>query len=199
MGTRTRLITFLVLGLILFVGYQWWDRRQVETSPAAVTVRPPPPPTVMATLPPETQTLPSQIPAPASAPAGSNTDIFAAIKSNNVKEVRRLLAAGADIHGKDDHGAEPLILAAVSGSKEIAELLIARGADVNVREQSGFTPLHGASYQSHSEVAELLVRKGAEVNARSTAGWTPLHKAMESLLIQKRHPTRHRRPMWQRW
>ena len=57
-GTMTRLITFLVLGLILFLGYQEWNRRQVETSPASVPVRPPPPPTVMPEPPAETQ--PSQ-------------------------------------------------------------------------------------------------------------------------------------------
>ena len=57
-GTRTRLIAFLVLGLILFVGYQGWDRRQVETSPASVPAMPPPPPTVMPAPPAETQ--PSQ-------------------------------------------------------------------------------------------------------------------------------------------
>ena len=113
--------------------------------------------------------------------AESNDDMFAAVKSRNAPEVRRLLAAGADVNGRDDRGATPLVWAAVTGSREIAELLIARGADVNAKDRSGFTPLHVAAYQSRREVAELLIAKGAEVNARSTAGWTPLHKAMERL------------------
>ncbi len=57
-GTMTRLVICFVLGLILFLGYQEWNRRQVETSPASVPVRPSPPPTVMLAPPAETQ--PSQ-------------------------------------------------------------------------------------------------------------------------------------------
>lgn len=112
---------------------------------------------------------------------GSNEDIFAAVKSGNVQEVTRLLAAGADSNGRDHHRDTPLKWAALSGLKEIAELLIERGADLNATDQAGFTPLHAAAYQSRREVAELLVRRGAEVNAKSTAGWTPLHKAIERL------------------
>ena len=55
-GMRTRLVAFLVLGLILFLGYQEWDRRQAEPPPESVPVRPPP--TVMPAPPAETQ--PSQ-------------------------------------------------------------------------------------------------------------------------------------------
>jgi len=54
----TRLITCLVLGLVLLLGYQKWNRSQVETTPASVTVRPSPPPTAVPAPPAETQ--PSQ-------------------------------------------------------------------------------------------------------------------------------------------
>ena len=56
---KTRLIAFLALGLILFLGYQEWNRRQAETSPASASVSPsPPPPTAVPAPPAETQ--PSQ-------------------------------------------------------------------------------------------------------------------------------------------
>jgi hypothetical protein len=51
--------------------------------------------------------------------AGSNEDIFAAVESGSAPEVKRLLAAGTDVNGRDERGATPLLLAALSGSTEI--------------------------------------------------------------------------------
>jgi ankyrin repeat protein len=105
----------------------------------------------------------------------------AAVESGNVQEVNRLLAAGADVNSRTDRGVDrdmtPLMLAAISGSREVTEVLIAHGADIHAKNGAGFTPLHAAVYQGHREVAELLVSKGADVNARSNDGWTPLHNA----------------------
>jgi len=116
------------------------------------------------------------------AQARSNEELFAAVRYGNAQEVRRVLAAGADVNGRDDErGATPLFWAALSGSAYKAELLIASGADLNAKDQKGLTPLHAAAYQSRKEVVQLLVQRGADVNAKSTAGWTPLHKAMEKL------------------
>lgn len=108
-------------------------------------------------------------------------DLFAALKSPNAAEAKRLVAAGANIEVRDERGATPLHWAAIVGLTEVAELLISRGANVNAREQDGYTPLHGAAYQLRPEIVELLVQRGADVNAKGAGGWTPLHKAMELL------------------
>ena len=50
--------------------------------------------------------------------------------------------------------------AAVSGSKDIAELLLAKGADVNVRDIDGETPLHAAIVMKRKDVAALLRQHG---------------------------------------
>jgi hypothetical protein len=54
-ATITRLITYLGLGLILFMGYHEWNQRQVKTSPASVPVRISSLPTIMPATPAETQ------------------------------------------------------------------------------------------------------------------------------------------------
>lgn len=61
----TRLVIGVVLGLILFMGYQEWNRRQAETSPASVPVRHSPSPPAIPAPPAETQPLqPTQPPQP---------------------------------------------------------------------------------------------------------------------------------------
>ena len=54
-----------------------------------------------------------------------------ACKKGDIEAVKQHLAAGADANAKDGGGWTPLLYAAVSGRKEVAELLIANGADVN--------------------------------------------------------------------
>ena len=128
-----------------------------------------------------------------SALAGSNGDLFAAIKANDAQQVERLLEAGADANGRNNEGLTPLFWAAVWGSDKAAEPLVAHGAQVNGKSgREEFTPLHTAAYNGHKDVAELLIRKGADVNARSKSGWTPLHKAMEQLAF--RPPTSEPEP-----
>ena len=102
-----------------------------------------------------------------------------AAKAENIYDVKRHLAAGADVNVKDMNGNTPLHSAAEKGHKEIAELLIAKGllfkgADVNAKNDGGITPLHGAAIGGQKEIAELLIAKGATVNAKANDGRTPL-------------------------
>ena len=97
-----------------------------------------------------------------------------ASRTGNISEVKKHLAAGADVNEKamNWNGYTPLHLAAsMKGNKEIVELLIAKGADVNANSESGSTPLHGAY---NGEIVELLITKGSNVNVRNGVGQTPL-------------------------
>ena len=50
------------------------------------------------------------------------------------KDVAELLIAkGANVNAKDNHGDGPLNFVAISGQKDMVELLIEKGADVNTR------------------------------------------------------------------
>ena len=90
------------------------------------------------------------------------------------KEAELLLAHGADVNAKDEHGRTPLYKAADDDNKELTALLLAHGADVNAKDDIGYTPLHCASYKDESE---LLLTHGADANAKDKEGKTPLHKA----------------------
>jgi len=85
-----------------------------------------------------------------------------------------LLAAGADVHARDEYGQTALILAAGNGHTATVERLLAAGADVNARDQNGQTALMFAEGRGHTEMVERLLAAGADVNARDRNGRTAL-------------------------
>jgi quinoprotein dehydrogenase-associated probable ABC transporter substrate-binding protein len=92
-----------------------------------------------------------------------------------VKAARVLVDAGADVNAPVAQGGyTPLMLAAVSGSQEMAGSLIEHGAKVNAANSGGVTALMIAAAGNRSNVVALLLKSGADVNARSDDGRTAL-------------------------
>ncbi|OGP52762.1 MAG: hypothetical protein A2Y65_03625 [Deltaproteobacteria bacterium RBG_13_52_11] len=113
--------------------------------------------------------------------AGISDELFSAVEKNDIQKVKELIAKGADVNVKEEHGNTPLIKAASRGYTEIAELLIAKGADVNAQNWSmGNTPLILAASWGHTGTTKLLIAKGADVNAKAKDGQTPLMGAAYS-------------------
>ena len=71
----------------------------------------------------------------------------------------------------------PLMIAALTDAREVAELLVSRGAKTNARDGHDVTPLHYAARGYTGEVVEFLISRGADVNARGGSGETSLHDA----------------------
>ncbi len=115
---------------------------------------------------------------------------------------RELLAAGADVNGRDA-GVTPLIAATESGNAELVALLLARGADVDApftghldmnRERfpyrgGGWNALLWAACSGTPEVVQTLVDAGANVAVATSRGLTPIrcailrgHEAHERIL-----------------
>lgn len=90
---------------------------------------------------------------------------------DDFEEMRRFLAAGAAVDGRDpEHGETPLMLAR---SDEAARLLLEHGADVNARDDWGRTALMLSR-------RPILLERGADVNAQDAEGETALMKAVTS-------------------
>lgn len=108
---------------------------------------------------------------PAAQAAGPEP-LYSAIRSDDVGAVQQMLKGGANVNGKDKHGATPLMNAAAAGSVKMMRALIDAGADVNARTNGEASALMWAT--GDIEKVRLLIESGADVNARSKYGRTPL-------------------------
>jgi hypothetical protein len=103
------------------------------------------------------------------------TNLHDAVEFGDVTEVRRLVAAGADV---DEEWGEarmrPLHYAACNGHVEAITVLVQLGADKDAKGVGGVTPLHVAASMGHVEAVTVLAQLGADIAARMDNGLTPL-------------------------
>ena len=108
--------------------------------------------------------------------AGSYTDYFRAVGSDNAAEVSSLLERGFDpntIEAK--RGETGLMVAIQEGAKKVIPVLLeARGINLEARAFNGNTALMLAAYKKMPQLVQALLDQGAEVNQ---PGWTALHYA----------------------
>ena len=82
--------------------------------------------------------------------------------------IERLLAAGADIDGRDRYGQTALMLAALHGRDEVVRLLLDHGADRDVTAKYGLSALMLAVINRRIGVAKRLVDAGADPRLRGS-------------------------------
>ncbi len=99
-----------------------------------------------------------------------------AIRDGDQKQVKTLLAQGANINAQDVDGTTPLMSAVVNAEADCVKLLLAKGADPNLSNKAGATALMWAV--SDLKKVQLLLAKGANVNAMSKKENSPLRLAL---------------------
>lgn len=114
----------------------------------------------------------------------SNLDkqLLEAAQKGNLEEVKKLIAAGADVnapHLYADYPTSPLYLAIDSGNIELIKFLIEKGADVNFEDYDcgeadcggePSSPLIKAVELGNKEIVSLLLNKGADVDMEVHSG-----------------------------
>lgn len=90
-----------------------------------------------------------------------------------------LLAAGADVNGREAGGWTALHWAAANGQRATATLLIEAGADVDAANDDGDTPLTLAARRGALGVTQELLQAGADVAKFDGDGDTPLDIAVD--------------------
>jgi ankyrin repeat protein len=121
------------------------------------------------------------------------TPLQRAVFSTDIAEVKRLLAAGADVKQRNAYGVTALSLAAETGNTTLIQMLLAAGAEVESPTGDGQTALMSVARTGNVEAAALLIKKGANVNAAEMFGgqtalmWAAArhHPAMVRLLASK--------------
>lgn len=104
--------------------------------------------------------------------------LWKAIESNNIQEVKQAITNGAHIHIKNQYGQTPLHMAARFTHTDIPQTLVAAGADVNAQDYSGNTPLHIAAKYNNTNAAKALIDAGADLETQEFWRETPLHTAV---------------------
>jgi uncharacterized protein len=122
-----------------------------------------------------------------------STPLQWAVYRDDVAEVKRLLAAGADAKQANAYGVTPMELAGETGNTAVLKLLLAAGADVESPGAEGQTVLMSIARTGNVEAAKLLIKHGANVNAVERFGgqtalmWSAArhHPEMVKLLAAK--------------
>jgi ankyrin repeat protein len=107
--------------------------------------------------------------------AGSYESFFKAVRMDDARTVRELLARGFEPNAPDPDGQPALTLALREGSPQVVAALLAQPQilidQVNASDE---TPLMMAALRGEIGWATQLLERGAQVNR---PGWTPLHYA----------------------
>ncbi|PWG61051.1 ankyrin repeat domain-containing protein [Spiribacter halobius] len=117
---------------------------------------------------------------PDPAGAGGVTALMVAAASGETGLVVDLLAAGADVHARNDKGASALLYAAHRGHAEVVRRLLDAGADVDVAASNGWTALTLAAATGRTETVQVLLAVGADPNHPDVYRWTPLMRAVDN-------------------
>jgi len=120
------------------------------------------------------QTTPLQQP---SQRAHRYSDIYEAIKKNDLEAVKTYLAQGARINEKNKSGFTPLHIAALGGCTEIAEYLLSAGARASIKNQYGYTPSHYAKEMGHRDLAVFLIAHEQDETTYTPVSAPPVHPA----------------------
>lgn len=108
-------------------------------------------------------------------------DLRSAADEGDVVNVKRLIAAGADLNASDAYGYRAIHFAARKQGEqgaEIVRLLIAAGAKVDWVDSEGSTPIYAAAEAGNVEAIEALLAAGANPNTPNKRGWLPIERAL---------------------
>jgi ankyrin repeat protein len=99
--------------------------------------------------------------------------LHAAVRCQNVSQLKNLLDQGMDVNERDEAGWVPALYAARDGLGDGLALLIQAQTELNAQNPDGSTALMLACQDNGVECVELFLKAGADVDAKNNKGWTP--------------------------
>ncbi len=123
----------------------------------------------------------SQIPLQAAAPS---TAVVDAARTDDLAEVRKLIAEHEDVNTPANDGSSALLWATYHSDAEMVKNLLQTGAAVDHENHFGVTPLLQASRNGDVEVIRLLLEAGADATRWHPEGETPLMAAARTGIVE---------------
>jgi hypothetical protein len=107
-----------------------------------------------------------------------NRRLVLAAERGDAAEVRRLIAAGADVNWQDEKQDSAFLVAGARGHAEIVKLTLAAGANLKSTNRFGGTALIPACHYGHLETVKVLLGTAIDVDHVNRLGWTALLEAV---------------------
>ena len=111
-------------------------------------------------------------------PVERNRQLVLAAERGDAAEVRRLIAAGADVNWQDEKQDSAFLVAGARGHTEVVKLTLAAGANLKSTNRYGGTALIPACHYGHVDTVKLLLTTAIDVNHVNKLGWTALLEAV---------------------
>jgi hypothetical protein len=108
---------------------------------------------------------------------GEQSAIEWAAMQGDLRVLRQLIAAGADVDMREEGGMTPAMIAANRGYIELLQALIDAGCKLNLQDAGGRTALMYADLE-RPDIAELLLKNGADPKIRNQEGRTAAEEAL---------------------
>jgi ankyrin repeat protein len=115
-----------------------------------------------------------------------NRRLVLAAERGDAAEVRRLIAAGADVNWQDEKQDSAFLVAGARGQTEVVKLALAAGADLKSTNRYGGTALIPACHYGHIETVKVLLGTAIDVDHVNRLGWTAL---LEAVILGDGGPT----------
>lgn len=111
--------------------------------------------------------------------------LLRSVKDSDSATARRLLSNSVSPNVRDASNITPLMIAAVRGDNEMAEILLNAGADINAISDTGDTALVKAINFEETEVVKLLLKNGADPELRNPySGESVLHSTARTANVE---------------
>ena len=111
-------------------------------------------------------------------------DLMGKVMENDLKAVKQLLDAGADVNERDESsGSTPLMMAcSYRDYTEMVKLLLSYKPDLNIQDKVYGTTALIAAVGISKEVVEMLLANGADITIKRFDGTSPFLAAISGIL-----------------